>query len=126
MIIQGTRKSGITVSVEKYLLDKQKGQETIIIPYIYDIEQMEYSNTMEQQLRKDLQGDYVVIRIGYGKFDHYDFLKNAKAKILILSHSMAELTLRQKRRLLYLMISPIICSAHGKCWKNMFQNWIRY
>ena len=89
MIIQGTRKSGITVSVEKYLLDKQKGQETIIIPYIYDIEQMEYSNTMEQQLRKDLQGDYVVIRIGYGKFDHYDFLKNAKAKILILSHSMA-------------------------------------
>lgn len=85
MIIQGTRKSGITVSVEKYLLDKQKGQETIIIPYIYDIEQMEYSNTMEQQLRKDLQGDYVVIRIGYGKFDHYDFLKNAKTRPYCIS-----------------------------------------
>ena len=87
IIVQGTRKSGLTVSVTKYIIDKQKNPP-IIVPYIFDIEDRKDEELDEwEEFQEALKGEYVIIRIGYRKFEYYDFLKNAQAQIIILAHT---------------------------------------
>lgn len=87
LIVQGTKKSGLTVSVTKYIIDRQK-EKPIIVPYIFDIEGMGYEDLENWDgFQQALQREYVIIRIGHQKFEYYNFLRNAKAKIIVLAHS---------------------------------------
>ena len=87
LIVQGTKKSGLTVSVTKYIIDRQK-KKPVIVPYIFDIEGKGDKELRDwENLQKALKGEYVIIRIGHQKFEYYDFLRNAKAKIIMLAHN---------------------------------------
>ena len=87
LIVQGTKKSGLTVSVTKYIIDRQK-KKPVIVPYIFDIEGKGDKELRDwENLQKALKGEYVIIRIGHQKFEYYDFLRNAKAKIIVLAHN---------------------------------------
>ena len=89
MIIEGTKKSGITLSVTKYFIDKQKAEnkESVIIPYVYDIEGKDcYQIEGWNELQDDLKKEYIILRVGYDEFKYYDFFEKAKAKIVILAH----------------------------------------